>query len=736
MINSYASSPNKQEFDSKNIYIDDLLQLFDMHNLMAKESQYNHMYANALAVLVRSLNWKGSDKNLFSALPYIRNREMDLLDILNSMANIGFSSHEMYMDLGEIDDRLMPCMFIPESKQDQSPLILLEKKGNIITAFHSRKKTIVTFSDNFMKGDTYFFEEIDTEKLEEDTKIKNASGINWLSAVFGRFSYIMREIILVSVFINILSMAMPLFIMSIYDRVIASGTDNTLKPLVFGVCIAIFAEGVLRIMRLKSIVWLGVRLDNIVSNTIFERLLLIKAINTEGASISSQISRIKSFESVRKFFTGPLFAVIIELPFTLILLIVIWIIAGPLVYIPMVVMILFGILLLFYHSKLRVSMKTSAKSGAERQKHAMETFIKMHELHHNGMSKNWWKQYKEKLGDSSMDSFNAGMISSVIETFAHSISIGSGLAVVVFGVFLTWDNQITMGALIATMILIWKILGPLQILCSMLPRLEQLKNSITQINRLAVIEVEHAAIATQKPIKNLKGNIKLTNVGLRYSTEVEPVFVAIDLDVKPGEIIAITGPNGAGKSSLLKLINGLYTPQTGNVRIDGINIKQMDSIEIRNYIAYLPQTPNFFEGTIKENLLLVNPLASDQDIKDALEKADAIDEINSLEDGLDTMIYGNNPHLPTGLIYVLNLARVYLKNSNIILLDELPNASLNEDLGESYKKIIKTSRGKNTVFFITQRQDHLKLADRVVLLHPGNKPTIMGSEDFLKRYGY
>ena len=206
--------------------------------------------------------------------------------------------------------------------------------------------------------------------------------------------------------------------------------------------------------------------------------------------------------------------------------------------------------------------------------------------------------------------------------------------------------------------------------------------------------------------------------------------------MQPGEVIGITGVNGSGKSSLLKLINGLYRPQTGTIRIDETNIRQLEAIELRNYIAYLPQMPNFFEGTIKENLLLVNPLATDEEINNALIQATAMDEIEELERGLETVIYGNNPLLPSGFIYTLNLARVFLKKSNIILLDELPNASLNEDAGSAYKKLISDSKAQNkTVFFVSQRDDYIKLADRVIVLRSGARPTIMKSDEFINKYG-
>ena len=313
--------------------IDSLLELFDMHNLMPKLSKHEHVFATSLAMLVTSLQWSGNIRHLFESLPYIKGREIDLLDILNTMAHLGYTSHNMSMNLKEIDDRLMPCLFIPE-KKGGAPLVLLSKKDGIITAFNSRKKEKIAFKAKSVIGNSYFFEKMNPEKLEEERQTKQSAGMNWFSIIFARFRPVLNEIVLTSLFINTLALAMPLFIMSIYDKVIGSGSTVTLENLIIGGGIAVTAESILRIVSLMSVVWLGVRLDNIVSNNIFERLLYMKASYTEGASISAQISRIKSFESVRKFFTGPLFSVVVELPFTIILLTAIWLLTGPLVYIP------------------------------------------------------------------------------------------------------------------------------------------------------------------------------------------------------------------------------------------------------------------------------------------------------------------------------------------------------------------------------------------------------------------
>ena len=286
-----------------------------------------------------------------------------------------------------------------------------------------------------------------------------------------------------------------------------------------------------------------------------------------------------------------------------------------------------------------------------------------------------------------------------------------------------WDGSITIGALVATMLLIWRIVGPMQTLTLALPRFVQLKDSIQQINQLMNIELEKQPLMNSKPIYEMQGNVKFSSIGLRYSRDTEPLLFGLDLNVKPGEVIAITGANGSGKSSLLKLINGLYQPQSGVVAIDGTNIKQLDPIELRSYISYMPQSPNFFEGTIKENITIVNPFITPEGLENVLKNSDTLEDIRKLKNGLDTIIGSEVEPLDIDLMYKLNFARVLARNSNIILLDELPNYLLNDKLGKLYMRMIADCKEqKKTVFFVSQRKEYLQCADKIIALTLGKQP--------------
>jgi ATP-binding cassette subfamily C protein LapB len=724
MINSDLSAQlNQGSIDQERIKT--LMELFARYQKI-KVLPMDNLYVTSMIMLLNALDWSGNIKNALYNLPARHSADIDLVDMCDSMADLGYVNHEIRIDIDDVDTRLFPCLYVSEDKENKV-VVLLSKQAQEILVFDPQAKSIIKIeAKKYSSGRAYFFEKINEQKLEDAIQAKKSAGLSWFSIIFSRFRPIINKVILASVFINIFALSMPLFITSIYDWVIDTGAVDTLLLVMIGISVAFCAESALRIYRLRAMVWLGARLDDIISNAIFERLLFAKAYNTESAPIAAQISRLKTFESIRQFFTGPLFSVIIELPFTVILLGAIWVIAGPLFLIPVSVAILFSLLLIIIYSISVVSIKETANSGRIRHQHEVETFIKIDSLHSNGIAHNWWMRYKEKLSDSVTRKFHMNFISSVVENFTRAVLLMCGVAVMAFGVHLVWDGSITIGALVATMLLIWRIVGPMQTLTLALPRFVQLRDSIHQINQLMNIELEKQPFMMSKPIYEMQGNVKFSAVGLRYSRETEPLLFGLDLNVKPGEIIAITGANGSGKSSLLKLINGLYQPQAGVVSIDGTNIKQLDPIELRSYISYMPQSPNFFEGTIKENITLVNPFITQEGLENVLKNSDALSDISKLKDGLNTIIGSDVEPLDIDLMYKLNFARVLARNSSIILLDELPNYLLNDTLGKLYMRMIADcKKQKKTVFFVSQRKEYLQCADKIIALTLGKQPLII-----------
>ncbi|MCG8098171.1 MAG: ATP-binding cassette domain-containing protein, partial [Candidatus Thiodiazotropha taylori] len=282
-------------------------------------------------------------------------------------------------------------------------------------------------------------------------------------------------------------------------------------------------------------------------------------------------------------------------------------------------------------------------------------------------------------------------------------------------------GSMSIGALIATMALIWRVLAPLQSAFLSFSRFEQVSKTIQQINQLMKLDVERHSGRSALMLTELKGRINIDRVSFRYGPNYDPALLGISIHVEPGEMLAIMGETGSGKSTLTKLIAGMYRPQAGSLSIDEFDIRQLNAMDLRRAIAYVPQNPHFFHGTVAQNLRLNNVLATDDELRQACSQAGILEEIERLPKGFDTRIGDNTTeHLPPGLTRGLSMARAFLRPAPIILLDE-PGASLDIESDERFMQQIKKLKGTKTIIMVTHRPSHVRLADKVIVLDQGSE---------------
>jgi ATP-binding cassette subfamily C protein/ATP-binding cassette subfamily C protein LapB len=370
------------------------------------------------------------------------------------------------------------------------------------------------------------------------------------------------------------------------------------------------------------------------------------------------------------------------------------------------------------NGKLKQHSRASANAASQRHEFLLEMMTKLHDIRLGGLEDHWRKRFDNLSRRAAITSFHAALSAQILETLSYVLMTLGGIATLGFGVLLVIDKTITVGALIASMIMIWRILAPLQMACAAMTRVQQLAASTTQVQRLLSVAPEHipnSAAALPMP----KGRITFHRVSLRYAPDAEPALLGVSFEALPGQIIAIKGNNGSGKSSILKLVLGLYLPQGGSVRLDGIDLRQLDPVALRQAISYVPQHADLFPGTIYENLLFANPSASEADVLDALRLACAIDEINTLTKGLHTVIVGEDSGSISFLLKQrINLARAYLRPARIMLFDEASH-SLGRMNDFAFAQVIENLRGHSTVLLATHREDHMRLADVLLVIDKG-----------------
>jgi len=303
-----------------------------------------------------------------------------------------------------------------------------------------------------------------------------------------------------------------------------------------------------------------------------------------------------------------------------------------------------------------------------------------------------------------------------VEAIAYGLSVAAGVSTLTYGIFLVWDQAITTGALIASMMLVWRVISPLQSICNSLVRIRYIFRSVGQVHKLMRSAPENSATLSDQPF-NIKGDITFSAVGLRYTTDRGAIFSGMTLDIEAGEVVAVTGPSGSGKSSLLKLIIGLYPPQMGAVLIDGLDIRQRDPIALRRNISYAPQMPELFHGSIEQNLRMCKPDATMEELENCLHLAGALDDVNHFKDGMSYFIGDyRSEQLSTTLSYQLTLARTYLRDSSIFLFDEMPPTLLGKKTGIHFHEYLKKHRGSKTLLYVTDREEDILKADKLIYL--------------------
>lgn len=689
--------------------------------------------SNCLLPLLAALNWRGDKRHIAEALPHFTN-SLDITSMRNILATLHYQSRPVKLKLSGIDQRLFPCLYLPENGD---ALILLGYEPDGIRIFDGGLNVErIMPRGGTTDGTAYFFSVVDADDLQS-----TQSKVGWFRAVSERFRALVYQTLGITFVLNILALVTPLFVMAVYDKVVATGSLPTLAFFAFGVGVAIVCDLILRMIRSKIMAFIGARLDNIVGIAIFHKILFLPPAFTERATIGAQVARIKDFETIRDFFTGPMAMVLFELPFVFIFIITIAVLAGPVVFVSMIMMACFLILGLIISPLLRHSVGRAARASSKKQELIVETLSGMRAVKYCGAEAKWMERFREYSAFSALNSFYTAQLSALMQTISHVLMISAGLGTIIFGVFRVMNGDMTVGGLVASMILVWRVLAPLQTGFVSLTRLTQVKSSISQINNLMNIKGERDQHAIVNPIKQIEGFVTFARVSIRYSPDSDPALVGISFELEPGEVICIVGGNGSGKSTVLKLLAGMYAPQAGSIRIDNMDIRQMDTVELRHAVAYVPQTVQFFYGTIAQNLRLAHPTATVEDLYRACEMADVLDDVLALSqgsgkwkrDGFEVRIGDSSSgQMPTSLLQRLNLARGYLKRSPIMLFDE-PGNGLDFESDQAFMKNIDSMRGETTILMVTHRPSHLRLADKILWLEYGNVRAFGPAEEVLKQ---
>lgn len=526
------------------------------------------------------------------------------------------------------------------------------------------------------------------------------------------------DIMVASMIANILALATIIFSMQVYDRVVPSQSVPTLWVLAGGVLIAAIFEFTLRVARVYLSDIIGKRADLKISDRVFGHALRIRN-KDRSKSTGSFISQIRELEGVRELVTSTTISAIADLPFFLLFLAIFWVIGGNLFWVMLIVVPLMIIPSILAQKKLAQLAQEGMREGAIRNAILVEAVqgiedIKL--LRAEARFQNQWNHMNEVSADVSM---RQRKITGWLNAWTQKIQGLTYAVVVLVGCFAVMKGDMTTGALVACSILSSRMLGPISQITGVLGRWQQAKVAKQGLDELMKKPVDRPDRAQLIHRPTILGNYEFKGVLFKYSEDdPRPSVVIPQLKIKAGEKIAILGRNGAGKSTLLQLLAGMQTPIQGKISLDGVDQNLIDPDDIRRDMTLLNQNAQLFYGTIRENLTLGAPLATDHDIINALKLANALEIVEQKKEGLDHVVLEGGTGFSGGQKQSLLLARSILRNPSILLLDE-PTAALDDVSERTLINNLKEWSAHRTLIVATHRPAVLQLVDRIIVVHEG-----------------
>ncbi|RWI08651.1 type I secretion system permease/ATPase [Mesorhizobium sp.] len=657
---------------------------------------------------------------LFAGVPLSETR-IEVEDIRHLAERIGLEvqefSHRDFLR-GRVD---LPAILFRVS---QLPVALLAEmqNGAYATAPQEDGRTIIAKSElaaGFISGGVSF--SITYANAAEGMRVGSAAKIerrHWLTGTMGAFWRTYSKVVLSAIFINLLAIASPIFTMNVYDRILPNKATSTLWVLAIGIGAVILFDLLLKTARASLIDYAGRKADLRISYLLFEKVLN-SSLSARPGSTGEYANRVTQYEFVREFFTSNTISVFIDTAFVFVFLLVIYAIGGWLVVIPALAFVASVIVGLITQRRIGRRVAASMNEASQRQALLVESISTLETIKSLRAEAYLLRRWGEHSKNAANTSEKIKQLSAAAGNITQAIQQLVTVALVVAGAYAFSEGDISTGAIIGTVMLASRAVAPLGQIAITLSRLRQAMLSLRIINSIMAQPEDRPDTVgfVNRPIRN--GAMVFRNVGFVYPGSENEVLAGLNFSVKPGERIGIIGRIGSGKTTMGRLIGRLFLPTSGELLLDGIDIRQYHPSEVRAAVGIVAQAGDLFSGTIKENLLMACPEATDEEIIDAA-KAAGVDEFVSRHPrGYDMNVGERGTNLSGGQRQTVAIARLLLTKPKIVFLDE-PSGSMDLASERQLIKQLKLAFDENTTLIVsTHRYSMLELVDRLVVVEQG-----------------
>ncbi len=554
----------------------------------------------------------------------------------------------------------------------------------------------------------------------------------WFWRPLWRSRSIYAQVVLAAVMTNFLSLSTSIFIMIVYDKVIPNQAIESLVALTVGVAIALGFDFVIKTLRATFIDKAGKRADVEIGRLIFDQLLNMQMRLRKGSS-GAFASMLREFESLRDFFTSATLVAIVDMPFIVLFVAVIYLICGPVALVPALIVplvIIVGVVIQPFMARLAGE---NHSEGLTKQGVLVETVNGLETIKVTGAGPMMRERWKQSIDHQSEIGFRMRAFSQFALNFTVFAQQASQVLIIVYGVFLISEARMSMGALVAAVILSGRCLAPLGQVAQTLARANQALTAYKSLSALMKEPPERNSERSYLSRPKLDGAIDLVDVNFQYPDQKGTALHGVSFSVKAGEKVAILGRVGSGKSTVGKLLLSLYEPDSGSILVDQTDIRQIDPVDLRANIGTVLQDVWLFSGTVRSNIALGAFRPTDDEILQAAEIAGVHDFIKETPNGYDLMIRERGEGLSGGQRQAISIARALLGNPSVLIMDE-PTSMMDMQSEQILLSRLADTIKDKTLILMTHRPALLSLVDRVIIMDRG-KIAADGPKDILNRSG-
>jgi ATP-binding cassette subfamily C protein LapB len=540
---------------------------------------------------------------------------------------------------------------------------------------------------------------------------------HWFWSVVLQNWRLYRDSLLTALLVNLFALAMPMFSMTVYDRVVPNRAEETLWVLSVGVILMICFDMVLRIMRAYILDTASKRIDVTLSARIMERVLGLRMAD-RPASVGSFAANLRAFESVRDFVASATITTLVDLPFVLVFFLAIVWISPWLIFPPVICIVILVIASIVVQQKMQELVEITQRAASQRNATLVESLVGIETIKFMVAESSFQRKWEQSTVFLAQNSTKLKMLSAGITNLAQMLQQLVSVTVVIVGVYLLINNQVSMGGIIAASMLAGRAMAPFGQVAGLIMQYHHAKSGLSSVEQHMQTQPERPDDAAFLHRNGFQGAIEFRNVSFSYPGQEQSVLDKVSFKIQAGEKVAFIGRVGSGKSTIQRLILGLHQPTEGAILIDGIDVRQIDPAELRRATGFVSQDVSLFYGTLKDNIALGAPFADDQDIIAAAEIAGVTEFANRHPRGFDMLIGERGESLSGGQRQSVGIARAVLNDSPILLLDE-PSSAMDHQSEDALKTRLRRFTAGKTMILVTHRTSLLELVDRLIVIDNG-----------------